>query len=126
MPAEPLLRQDLRCNWGRVFVWAVFPPMRRRRRRNLAFVPCFKFHFRVTARRGGGYGGGYFFEMQFYGRPLRRAEDDNGYAAAGQVLLVAHIFIGGDKDIETSCLGRDEQVTVAESIPTAIFGFRDR
>ena len=48
------------------------------------------------------------------------------YAAAGQVLLVAHVFIGGDKDIETSRLGRGEQVTIAESIPTAIFGFRDR
>jgi hypothetical protein len=30
--------------------------------------------------------------MQFYDRPLRRAEDDKGYAAAGQVLLVAHQF----------------------------------
>ena len=101
--------------------------MRRRRRRNLylrAFEPRFKFHFRVTAGRGGGYGVGYFFEMQFYDRPLRRAEDDNGYAPAGQVLLVAHVFIGGDKDIETSRLGRGEQVTIAESIPTAIFGFR--
>jgi hypothetical protein len=64
-------------------------------------VPRFKFHFRVTAGRGGGYDGGYFFEMQFYDRPLRRAEDDKGYAVAGQVLLVAHVFIGGDKDIET-------------------------
>ena len=103
--------------------------MRRKKRRNLylrAFVPRFKFHFRITAGRGGGYGGGYFFEMQFYDRPLRRAEDDKGYAAAGQVLLVAHVFIGGDKDIETSRLGRGEQVTIAESIPTAIFGFRDR
>jgi hypothetical protein len=33
-----------------------------------------------------------FFEMQFYDRPLRRAEDDKGYAAAGLVLLVAHQF----------------------------------
>src|ERR1700730_14936188 len=48
------------------------------------------------------------------------------YAPAGQVLLVAHVFIGGDIDIETSRLGRGEQVTIAESIPTAIFGFRDR
>jgi hypothetical protein len=86
----------------------------------------FKFHFRVTAGRGGGYGGGYFFEMQFYDRPLRRAEDDKGYAAAGQVLLVAHVFIGGNKDIETGRLGRGEQVAIAESIPTTIFGFRDR
>jgi len=53
-------------------------------------VPRFKFHFRVTAGRGGGYGGGYFFEMQFYDRPLRRAEDDKGYAVAGQVLLVGN------------------------------------
>ena len=52
----------------------------------------FKFHFRVTPGRGGGYGGGFFFEMQFYDRPLRRAEDDKGYAAAGLVLLVAHQF----------------------------------
>ena len=52
----------------------------------------FKFHFRVTAGRGGGYGVGYFSEMQFYDRPLRRAEDDKGYAAAGLVLLVAHQF----------------------------------
>ena len=28
---------------------------------------------RVTAGHGGGYSGGYFFEMQFYDRPLRRA-----------------------------------------------------
>jgi hypothetical protein len=101
---------------------AVFPPMRRSRRTNLhlrAFEPPFKFHFRVTAGHGGGYSGGYFFEMQFYDRPLRRAEDDNGYAPADQVLLVAHVFIGGDKDIETSRLGRGEQVTIAESIPTA-------
>ena len=47
-------------------------------------------------------------------RPLRRAEDDKGYAAAGQVLLVAHVFIGGYKDIETSRLGRGEQVTTAD------------
>jgi hypothetical protein len=56
-----------------------------RERRNLylrAFVPRFKSHFRVTAGRGSGYGGGYFFEMQFYDRPLWRAEDDKGYAAA--------------------------------------------
>src|SRR5260370_20612630 len=99
--------------------------MRRSRRRNLSlrgFVPRFKFHFRVSA----GYDGGYFFEMQFYDRPLRRAEDDKGYAVAGQVLLVAHVFIGGDKDIEAGRLSRGEQVTIAESIPTAIFGFRDR
>ena len=40
-------------------VGGVFPPMRRRKRRNLylrAFVPRFKFHFRITAGRGGGYG----------------------------------------------------------------------
>jgi hypothetical protein len=89
-------------------------------------VPRFKSHFRVTAGRGSGYGGGYFFEMQFYDRPLWRAEDDKGYAAAGQVLLVTDVFIGSDKDIETSRLGRGEQVTIAESIPPAIFGFRDR
>jgi len=95
-----------------------------RERRNLylrAFVPRFKSHFRVTAGRGGGY----FCEMQFYDRPLWRAEDDKGYAAAGQVLLVAHVFIGSDKDIETSRLGRGEQITIAESVPPAIFGFRD-
>ena len=91
-----------------------------------SFVPRFKFHLRITAGRGGGYGVGYFCEMQFYDRPLRRAEDDKGDAAAGEALLVAHVFISGDKDIETSCLGRVEQVTIAESIPTAIFGFRDR
>ena len=104
-----------------------FPPMRRETQ-NLylrAFVPRFKFHFRVTAGRCGGYSGGYFFEMQFYDWPLRRAEDDKGYAAAGQVLLVAHVFIGGDKDVETGRLGCVEQVTVAESIPPAIFGFCD-
>jgi hypothetical protein len=28
--------------------------------------------------------------MQFYDRPLRRAEDDKGYAVAGQVLLVGN------------------------------------
>ena len=42
-----------------------------------------------------------------------------------QVLLVAHVFIGGDNDIETGRLGRGEQVAVAESIPSAIFGSRD-
>jgi hypothetical protein len=42
-----------------------------------------------------------------------------------QVVLVAHVFIGGDNDIETGRLGRGEQVAVAESIP-AIFGSRDR
>ena len=41
------------------------------------------------------------------------------------LLLVAHVFIGGDKDIETGRLGCVEQVTVAESIPPAIFGFCD-
>jgi hypothetical protein len=102
-------------------------PSWRRRNLNLrALVPRFKFHFRVTAGRGGGYDGGYFFEMQFYDGPLRRAEDDKGDAAAGQVLLVAHVFIGGDNDIETGRLGRGEQVAIAESIPTAIFGSRDR
>jgi hypothetical protein len=64
--------------------------------------------------------------MQFYDRPLRRAEDDKGEASVGEVLLVTHVFIGGDKDIETGCFSRVEQVTIAESIPTAIFGFRDR
>jgi hypothetical protein len=52
-----------------------------------SFVPPFKFHLRITARRGGGYGRGYFFEMQFYDRPLRRAEDDKGEAPVGEVLL---------------------------------------
>ena len=47
-------------------------------------------------------------------------------APAGQVLLVAHVFIGGNKDIETGRLGRGEQVAIAESIPTTTFGFRDR
>src|SRR5207253_283050 len=61
-----------------------------------------------------------------YDRPLRRPRTTRGYAVAGQVLLVAHVFIGGDKDIETGLLGRGEQVTIAERIPTAIFGFRDR
>ena len=51
---------------------------------------------------------GYFFEMQFHYRPLRRAEDDKGDAAASQVLLVAHVFIGGDNDIETGRLGRGQ------------------
>jgi hypothetical protein len=91
-----------------------------------AFVPHFKFHFRVTAGSGGDHGVGYFFEMQFHDRPLRRAEDDKGDAAASQVLLVAHVFIGGDNDIETGRLGSGQKVAVAESIPTAIFGSRDR
>jgi hypothetical protein len=53
-----------------------------------AFVPRFKISLPCNCQAWQRYGGGYFFEMQFYDRPLRRAEDDKDYAAAGQVLLV--------------------------------------
>jgi hypothetical protein len=58
-------------------------------------IPCNCRAWRRLRRR-------LFCELHFHDRPLRRAEDDKGDAAAGQVLLVAHVFIGGDNDIETA------------------------
>ena len=79
-------------------------------------LPCNCLVWRRLRRR-------LFFRDAILRPAIAACRGRQGYAAAGQVLLVAHVFIGGDKDIETSRLGRGEQVTIAESIPTAIFGF---
>ena len=58
-------------------------------------------------------------------RPLRSTQYCNGYSAASKILLIAHVFVGGKKNVETRTLGFGQQVAVCKRVPSSIFGLCD-
>jgi len=62
--------------------------------------------------------------MQPHTRPLRSTQDNKGYAPASKVLLVTHILVACQKNIETAALGHGQQITIGERIPSPVFGLR--
>jgi len=82
-------------------------------------------HLSIAARCGGVYGCCNSFRVQSNNRPLRSAQHHNGYFAACKVLLIAHVFIGGKKHVETGPVRFGQQVAVGERIPSSILGLCD-
>lgn len=58
--------------------------------------------------------------MELNLRPLLAAQDDDGNSAASNILLIAHVSIGGEHDIESRCLGRIQQIAVFEAVPSLL------
>jgi hypothetical protein len=58
--------------------------------------------------------------MQLHNRPLWSAQRHNGYATAFQVLLIADILVGGEKQIKASFLSNGQQVAIAQRIPSPV------
>jgi hypothetical protein len=55
--------------------------------------------------------------------PLWRAQYCQSDFTACQVLLIAHVLIGGQKQTKPGSLSFGEQVTVAQPVPPAVFRF---
>jgi len=45
-------------------------------------------------------------------RPLLFAQDDDCYLATGKILLVAHVLVSGQQQVETCAFGGTQQVAV--------------
>jgi len=58
----------------------------------------------ISARSRGVHGIRNNFEIQSHNGPLRSAKHDDGYSAARKILLITHIFVAGEKHIETGAL----------------------
>jgi hypothetical protein len=82
-------------------------------------------HLGVAAGRGGVHGGGNDVEVQSNTRPLRSVQHHKGYSATREVLLIAHILVGGKKRVETGPLRRSQQVAVGQPIPSPVFSLCD-
>ena len=83
------------------------------------------FHLGQAAGCRGVHGGYDPVDLQPNKRPLRRAQHDKGDAASREVLLIAYAVVRRQKDVETSALPLGQQVTVAQPVPTPVFGFSD-
>ena len=82
-------------------------------------------HLGKTAGGAGIHGGSDFIEMQFHQRPLRRAQNHKGDASARKVLLTAHIFVSGNKHVETAALRFGQQIAVGQFVPSSVFSLCD-
>ena len=81
------------------------------------------FHFGIAAGCRRVYGRRNSFYVQSNKRPLRSAQDHKGYAAAYEVLLIAHVLVGGQKHVEPGPLRFGEQVAVGQRIPPCSLAF---
>jgi hypothetical protein len=55
-------------------------------------------------------------------KPLLFPEENDCDPAFGQVLLVADILIGREKDIEAGILRGEDQISILETVPTLLGG----
>ena len=63
--------------------------------------------------------------MQPQHGPLRISQDADRDGAAGQILLVANVLVGGDQHVEARGFGSGEQVAIPERVPSLRFRIPD-
>ena len=84
-----------------------------------------EFSLRYSCRCRCVHGRRNSFCVQSNKRPLRSAQDHKGYAAACEVLLIAHVLVGGQKHVEPGPFCFGQQVAVGQRIPSSFFGLRN-
>ena len=55
--------------------------------------------------------------VRLKGWPLLNPNDDDRNAPAGHILLMPHVLVGGQEDLEARVLGHGQQVTVLQRVP---------
>ena len=91
-------------------------------RRKEGVLSIGKLHFRLASRLCRVHGGSNPVEMQPHYWPLRSAQHYNRYFAATEVLLIAHVLIGGKEHVEIRVLRFGQQFAVGERVPSSVFG----
>ena len=64
-------------------------------------------HLSKTARRRGVHRGHDTRDVRLKGWPLLNPDDDDRNGPAGHVLLIPHVLVGGQEDLEAGVLGRE-------------------
>ena len=60
--------------------------------------------------------------MRLKGWPLLNPDDDDRNGPAGHVLLIPHVLVGGQEDLEAGVLGHGQQVAVLQRVPVLLRG----
>jgi hypothetical protein len=82
--------------------------------------------FCVAARCGSVHGSDDTTDMRAQDRPLRVFEDKNGDPSPREVLLVADVLVGRDKNLKARGFRFLKQGSIRERFPSALHSFDDR
>ena len=83
------------------------------------------FNFSIAARQGVIYCCNHAFNIRPKRRPLRSANNHDGNSSAFEVLLVAHVFVRGYKNLEPRFFSDVQQFTIFERVPALLRGCPD-
>jgi hypothetical protein len=80
-------------------------------------MPCGRsvdrnIHLSEAARRGGVDCGHGERHVRLKGWPLMNPNDDDRNGPAGHILLMPHVLVGGEEDLEAGLLGHSQQLAV--------------
>ena len=61
-------------------------------------------------------------DMRLKTRPLLEAENHDCNLAARKILLIAHVLVGRQQDLEACVLGHSQEVAVLQRVPVLLRG----